>query len=73
MGKKKRDAGEMPIGLMLSLGMHQDAMKNFALLNDEKQNAVIRYVEDSQTGDEAKNRINTAVDNLEKGNTGFIG
>lgn len=73
MGKKKRDAGEMPIGLMLSLGMHQSAMKNFALLDDEKQNAVIRYVEDSQTGDEAKNRINTAVDNLEKGNTGFIG
>lgn len=73
MGKKKRDAGEMPIGLMMSLAMHQDAMRNFSLLDDAKQKSVIRYVEDSQTGEEAKSRINNAVDNLDKGNTGFIG
>lgn len=73
MGKGKKGASEMPIGLMMSLAMHQDAMKNFSLLDDEKQKSVIRYVEDSQTGAEAKTRILTAVDQLEKGSTGFIG
>lgn len=71
--KNNKNAADMPIGLMMSLAMHRDAMRNFSLLNDEKQKSVIRYVEDSKTGAEAKNRINNAVDNLEKGNTGFIG
>lgn len=73
MENQKKDAENMPIGLMMKLAMHQDAMKNFSLLNDEKQKSVIRYVEDSQTGEEAKNRITNAVNNLDKGNTGFIG
>ncbi len=73
MAKKKRHAEEMPIGLMMSLSMHPDAMRNFSTLTDEKQNSVIRYVEDANSGEEAKNRISGAVDELEKGSTGFLG
>lgn len=73
MGKLKSDAAGMPIGLMMSLAQHQNAMKNFALLDDEGQKSVIRYVEDSVTGEEAKNRIQNAVQNLEQGNNGFLG
>ena len=73
MAKKKRDAGEMPIGLMMSLAMHPDAMRNFSTLTDEKQSSVIRFVEDANTGAEARTRITSAVDELEKGNTGFLG
>jgi uncharacterized protein YdeI (YjbR/CyaY-like superfamily) len=73
MAKSKRDAGEMPIGLMMSLAMHPDAMRNFSTMNDERQKSVIRYVEDAKTGGEAKDRIGSAVDELEKGNTGFFG
>mgnify|MGYP000891199584 CR=1 FL=1 len=73
MKKKKSDATEMPIGLMMSLAMNRKAMRNFSLLPDEKQKSVVRYIEASQTGAEAKNRIHTAVDSLEQGNTGFIG
>ena len=71
--KKKKDGAEMPIGLMMSLAMNRKAMRNFSLLNDEKQKSVVRYIEDSKTGTEAKDRIRTAVDSLEQGNTGFIG
>lgn len=71
--KKKKSGDEMPIGLMMSLAMNQKAMRNFSLLDDEKQDSVVRYIEDSQTGAEAKSRIHTAVDSLEKGSTGFIG
>jgi uncharacterized protein YdeI (YjbR/CyaY-like superfamily) len=73
MGKMKSDATDMPIGLMMSLAQHQNAMRNFALLDDEGQKSVIRYVEDSATGEEAKNRIQNAVKNLEQGNSGFLG
>lgn len=73
MKKKKSDAREMPIGLMMSLAMNQQAMRNFSLLDDEKQKSVVRYIENSQTGAEAKDRIRTAVDSLEQGSTGFIG
>lgn len=73
MEKKKRDAGEMPIGLMMSLAMNPDAMRNFSTLTNEKQSSVIRYVEDANSGEEARNRITSAVDELGKGSTGFLG
>lgn len=72
MGKMKSDAEHMPIGLMMSLAQHQNAMKNFSLLDDSRQKAVIQYVESSTTGDEAKSRIQNTVNNLENGNTGFF-
>lgn len=73
MSKRKSDAGNMPIGLMMSLAQHENAMKTFGRMDDEKQKSVIRYVEDSVTGEEAKQRIQDAVQNLDQGNTGFLG
>lgn len=73
MRKKESDARDMPIGLMMSLAMHQEAMRQFSLLNDAQQKEVIRYVENSRTGDDAESRITAAVNGLEQGNTGFLG
>lgn len=72
MAKENREAENMPIGLMMKLAMHKDAMKNFSLLDDEKQKSVIRYVESSSTGSNAKERIETAVNSLDQGSTGFL-
>lgn len=72
MGKKESDARDMPIGLMMSLAMHQEAMRQFSLLDDAQQKEVIRFVENSRTGADAQNRIMTAVNGLEQGNTGFL-
>ncbi len=73
MGKKESDAQDMPIGLMMSLAMHQEAMRQFGLLDDAHQKEVIRFVEASRTGEEAKGRISAAVNGLEQGSTGFLG
>ncbi|MFU0833606.1 MAG: DUF305 domain-containing protein [Oscillospiraceae bacterium] len=73
MKKKESKAANMPVGLMVSLTKHQDAMKNFSMLDDEKQKLVIRYVKDSATGEEANRRIQSAVKNLERGDIGFLG
>ena len=73
MKKKESKAANMPVGLMVSLTKHQEAMKNFSMLDDEKQKSVIRYVRDSATGEEARRRIQSAVKNLEQGNISFIG
>lgn len=70
MEEKKRRAEEMPIGLMMTLAMHSDAMQAFALLGDEQQESVIRFVEDAVSGDDAKRRIESAVERLENGSTG---
>ena len=69
MANKKRKDQDMPIGLMMSLAMNPDAMKNFSTLNDEKQSSVIRYIENASTGEDARTRIGNAVDELGKGNT----
>lgn len=69
---ENQEAENMPIGLMMKLAMHKDAMKNFSLLDDKTQKSVINYVESSATGDGAKERIETAIKNLERGNTGFL-
>jgi uncharacterized protein YdeI (YjbR/CyaY-like superfamily) len=71
--KKESKAANMPVGLMVSLTKHQNAMKNFSLLDDEKQKSVIRYVKESSSSEEAKHRIQSAVKNLEQGNIEFIG
>ncbi len=73
MENRKKSGGYMPIGLMMSLAQHQEAMRTFSLLDDAKQEAVLRYVKDSRTGQEAKDRIRSAVDQLEQGSTGFLG
>jgi uncharacterized protein YdeI (YjbR/CyaY-like superfamily) len=73
MDGKKKDGTELPIGLMMSLAMNPDAMKNFSQLDDEKQSSVVRYIESANTGDEARTRIGNAVDELSKGNITFFG
>ncbi|HCW80975.1 MAG TPA: hypothetical protein DG942_07745 [Ruminococcaceae bacterium] len=70
---ESRSAAEMPIGLMMSLAMHPEAMHSFGQMDDEKQQSVIRYVENAKTGEEAKNRIYSAIKDLENGSTSFLG
>jgi hypothetical protein len=60
----------MPIGLMMSLAMHRDAMNSFSRMDDEQQSAVIRFVQDASTGEDAKRRISEAVNRLDNGDTG---
>lgn len=70
MNKGAPEAQDMPIGLLMELAMHRDASNSFSLLDDEQQRAIIRFVEDAVTGEDAKHRIDETVDRLENGDTG---
>ncbi len=65
-------APEMPLGLSMSLAQNTDAMTYFGSLDKSRQAQVIDYVTASSTGEEAKSRIKTAVNELSHHNTGFL-
>lgn len=59
--------GELPVGLAMQLAMHEHAMLNFSALREDQRAALVRFVQGAQTGEEAKQRIQTAVERLEAG------
>lgn len=63
---------EMPIGLAMSLGMNEFAMDFYAGLDSKKRESIKQYVQRSTSGDDAKKRIRTAVQELEKHNLDFL-
>lgn len=52
---------DIPLGFGMQLYQHADASQFFASLDREKRNGLIRYIEDSKTGEEAKERVSAAV------------
>lgn len=72
MDNDKPDAKKMPIGLLMSLAQHENAMENFSRLNDVQRENLLRFTTGSATGEEAQDRIYTAVKKLDENNTGFL-
>ena len=73
LGKNPDPGGlDMPIGFGMELYQNSDALHCFAALSQDERNNIIQYIEKSKTGEEAKKRINTAVENLNKRNTKFF-
>lgn len=60
---------QIPIGLGMRLAMDMKAMTNFTNLPDERKQELIKYIEESTTGEEAKNRVMEVVSNLREGGT----
>ena len=73
LGKNPDPSGlDMPIGFGMELYQNSDALHCFAALSQNERNDIIRYIEASKTGDEAKERINNAVKNLNHRNPRFF-
>ena len=73
IGKNPDPSGlDMPIGFGMQLYQSPEALHYFAALSQKERNDIIRYIEDSKTGEEAKKRINTAVKNLNNRNANFF-
>ena len=69
LGKNPDPSGlDMPIGFGMELYQNSNALHCFAALSQAERNDIIQYIEASKTGKEAKKRINTAVENLNKRN-----
>ena len=62
MDSKNHDAKQMPIGLLMSLAQHDKAMENFSRLSDSQRENLLRFTTGSPSGDEAKGRIDTAIE-----------
>lgn len=63
---------EIPIGLAMSLGMHEYAMDFYASLNTDTREKIKQYIQQCSSGTEAKNKINTAIEHMEKHNLDFL-
>lgn len=60
---------QLPVGLGMRLALDMKAMTNFSNLSDAKKQELIRYIEDSTSGEDAKNRVMEVVSNLHDGGT----
>jgi len=63
---------DIPLGLGMSLAMNMDAMSYFGSLSDQTKSDVIKYIQNSQTGYEAKQKVNQAVSGLSRQSTDFM-
>lgn len=57
---------DLPLGLMMQLGQDLGAMETFAGLDEGQKAQMIDYIRDSQSGSEAKERIEQVMDSLEQ-------
>lgn len=62
---------KLPVGFRMELAGDLAAETFFASLSDGQQESVVGYITRSQTGDEAKNRTETAVSRLHEGRVDF--
>ncbi len=60
----QRDTPEIPLGLGMSLAQHPDAMTAYGRMNSEQKQRIVQYIQDSTTGDEARQRIRQTVQML---------
>lgn len=63
---------ELPIGLAMSLGMNEFAMDYYSKLDNTTRNKIKNYIQNCSTGNEAKEKINIAVKNLEENTLDFL-
>ncbi len=57
---------DMPVGFVMSLAQNEKALNYYSTLaNYEKEN-IKNYIKGARTGEEAKMRIETTIQNLEK-------
>lgn len=63
---------EMPIGFSLSIGTNQEALKYFGNLDIDMKNKIKSYIQNCTDENDAKYRINNAIDCMSKGNISFL-
>lgn len=63
---------ELPIGLAMSLGMNEFAMDFYSGLDTGTRDKIKTYIQNCNSGSEAKSKIRQTVENLEKHNLDFL-
>lgn len=60
-----QEPANLPVGLMMQLGMDREAMNAFAALSDSKKEEMIEYIKSGATGDQVKERISEVMNALD--------
>lgn len=63
---------KMPLGLGMSLMKDEEANMYFNSLSSEEQGKIIGYIQVASTGQDAKNRVKTALQGLKENSLGFL-
>lgn len=63
---------DMPIGFVMSLALNENAMNYFATLDDTTRYNIKSYIQNCNTGTEAKEKINTVINNLANNSIDFL-
>jgi len=65
------DGPDLPLGLGMRLAQDPQAMEHYGNMTNEQKHALISYLQRAYTGDEALNRMNSAVKLLHYNHTDF--
>lgn len=65
------DGPDLPLGLGMQLAQSPKAMDTFGRMSNAQKSSVIGYIKSAATGDDAKNRIEEAVQLMSQGKTHF--
>ena len=60
---------QLPEGLGMRLALDMNAMTNFVNLSENKKKQLVKYIQSSASGDEARNRVAEVVTNLHQGDS----
>lgn len=63
---------ELPVGLSMQLAQEPSAMSAFGRLTPAQMESVVRFVQSGVTGEDAKMRVEAAVERLRQGDLGFF-
>lgn len=73
IGKNPDPSGlDMPLGFGMALYQNATALHFFGALSQDERNDIIRYIENSKTGEDARYRIDNAISNLNRRNSKFF-
>ena len=62
---------DMPLGLMFSISLNENALKYYAKLDDNQKMQINNFIQCSTSGNDCKERISSIVNCLENNNLNF--
>ena len=63
---------DIPLGFLFEIFKNNEALNNFSKLDISNQLKIANYIQNSSTGYEVKEKINTAIENLENNSLDFL-
>lgn len=63
---------DMPIGFLFSMSQNDKAMSYYSSLSQTQKESISKYLQNCSSGNEAKEKINTTINNLENNNISFL-